>query len=272
MPELPEVETIRIQLQKFLVGKKITGVEVKTPKSFPNDKKLVIGAKVKDVRRFGKVTVIDLSNNYSLLIHLKLTGQLLINGDIGPHTRVVIGFEKNLKLVFNDLRIFGWIRIEKSDEIEKERFIVKLGPEPPSAKASEGQALTLDLFKQILAKTNRPIKIVLMDQEKISGVGNIYANDALWEAGMDPRRKSLSLSISETESLYNSILKVLNEGIKYGGASDQHYIKPDGTKGEYQNHFLVYGRKGEPCLKCKTKIEKIFLGGRGTFLCPNCQS
>lgn len=263
MPELPEVETIRLQLRKFLVGRKITGIEIKTAKSFPNDSKLVTGAKVIDVRRFGKVCVIDLDNKYSLLIHLKLTGQLLVNGIIGPYTRVVINFEKN-KLIFNDLRIFGWIKVIKTNEAENSGFIGKLGPEP-------FRDLTLDLFKKILAKTTRPIKIVLMDQEKISGVGNIYANDALWLARINPKRSAKSLNLRETKVLYESVLKVLKDGIKYGGASDQHYVKPDGTKGEYQRHFLVYGRSGEQCLECHTKIIRIALGGRGTFYCPNCQ-
>jgi formamidopyrimidine-DNA glycosylase len=264
MPELPEVETIRLQLEKFLVGKKISKIEIRKPKSFPDDSKQVIGAKVKTVRRFGKVTVIDLDNGNSLLIHLKLTGQLLINGIIGPHTRVIIEFD-NLKLIFNDLRIFGWIKIVKTKNAIKEGFIGKLGPEP-------FRDLNLVLFKNILAKTTRPIKIVLMDQEKISGVGNIYANDALWLAGIDPKRQANSLSIFEQKKLYQSVLDVLKKGIKYGGASDQHYIKPDNTKGEYQDHFLVYGRKGEPCNNCKTKIEKTFIGGRGTFFCPKCQN
>jgi len=263
MPELPEVETIRLQLKKFLVEKKITGIEIKKSKSFPNDSKLVIGAKVIDVRRFGKVCVIDLDNKYSLLVHLKLTGQLLVNGIIGPHTRVIINFDSD-NLIFNDLRIFGWIKVVKTDEAENSGFIGKLGPEP-------FRDLTFDLFKQALEKTTRPIKIILMDQEKISGVGNIYANDALWLAKINPKTPANQLSNQLTNQLFDAILKVLKDGIKYGGASDQHYLKPDGTRGEYQKHFLVYGRSGEPCLKCKIRIVRIVIGGRGTFYCPNCQ-
>lgn len=268
MPELPEVETIRLQLEKFLVGRKITQINVLKAKSFPDDPKLVLGAKVVSLRRFGKVAVIDLNNGYSLLIHLKLTGQLLVNGKVGPHTRVVISFDKE-RLIFNDLRIFGWIRIEKSGEIEKEKFIKQLGPEP-------FRDLTLAKFKEILAKSGRPVKLVLMDQAKISGVGNIYANDALWLAKIDPRRSAKELNPGEVRLLYQAVLKVLREGIKYGGASDQHYLKPDGTRGEYQNHFLVYARKGEPCprpacWRAGATIQKIFLGGRGTYFCANCQ-
>lgn len=264
MPELPEVETIRLQLAKYLVGRKITGVEIKTAKSFPNDPKLIVGAKIKAVRRFGKVSVIDLDNGYSLLIHLKLTGQLLIDGEVGSHTRVVLKLDKG-ELIFNDLRIFGWIRVEKTSELANEKFIGKLGPEP-------FKDLTLERFQEALSKTTRPIKIVLMDQEKISGVGNIYANDALWLAKINPKTSAKLLNNQASKLLFDSVLEVLKNGLKYGGASDQHYIKPDGTKGEYQNHFLVYMRQGEPCERChKSEIKKFFLGGRGTYWCPVCQ-
>lgn len=264
MPELPEVETIRMQLEKFLKGKKIIGVEVKTPKSFPDDKRKILDTRILDTRRFGKVLVIDLDNDYSLLIHFKLTGQLLVNGTPGPYTRVIINFEKGEKLVFNDLRIFGWIKIANSGQVTADRFIGKLGPEPL-------KNLTFDLFQKALSKTARPIKIVLMDQEKIAGVGNIYTNDALWLAGISPQRTANSLQPEEQKKLYGAILKVLKSGIKYGGASDQFYIKPDGTKGKYQDHFLVYGQEGRPCIKCREKIKKFFLGGRGTYFCPACQ-
>lgn len=263
MPELPEVETIRLQLEKFLVGRRVVGVEIKTSKSFPNDPKLILGTKVVGVRRFGKVTVIDLNNKYSLLIHLKLTGQLLINGIVGPYTRVVINLNKG-KLIFNDLRVFGWIRVVDSGQVTADRLISKLGPEP-------FKDLTPEKFKQILSKTTRPIKIILMDQEKISGVGNIYANDALWLARVDPRKPARQLDGQTAGRLYEAILEVLKKGLKFGGASDQYYIKPDGTEGKYQEHFLVYGREGKPCAECGEKIKKFFLAGRGTYWCPNCQ-
>lgn len=264
MPELPEVETIRLELEKFLPGRKIVGVEVKNKKSFPDDQKKILGAGIREVRRYGKVLILDLDNGCSLLIHLKLTGQLLINGVAGPHTRVVINLAPRAKLLFNDLRKFGWIKIMKSDQVLSEKLIGKLGPEP-------FRDLTPDLFRQILSKTSRSVKIVLMDQEKISGVGNIYANDALWLAGIDPRTPAGQLDSKTVGRLYQAVLTVLKRGLKYGGASDQHYIKPDGTKGEYQNHFLIYGKEGKACSKCGAKIQKFFLGGRGTYLCPACQ-
>ncbi len=264
MPELPEVETIRMQLDKALKGRRIVGVKVKTPKSFPDNKKKALGARVLGTRRFGKVLVIDLDNDYSLFIHLKLTGQLLVNGTPGPYTRVIINFEEGEKLIFNDLRIFGWMRIVRKQEVKDESYIKKLGAEPL-------RDLTLEKFKQILTQTRRPIKTVLMDQEKISGVGNIYANDALWLAKINPRIPARQLDNQVAGRLHEAILKVLKLGIRYGGASDQFYLDALGAKGHYQDHFLVYNRQGEKCFNCGGLIKKIRLAGRGTYFCPGCQ-
>jgi len=263
MPELPEVETIRLQLERALKGRKIQDIKILSVKSFGGDKKKALGIRILGTRRFGKVLVIDLNNGYSLLIHLKLTGQLLVDGEVGLHTRVIIKLDKG-RLIFDDLRNFGWIKIAKSEEVAADRLISKLGPEPL-------KDLTMVKFRDILSKTARPVKIVIMDQEKISGVGNIYANDALWLARVDPRKPARQLDGETVGRLYKAVLTVLKAGLKFGGASDQHYIKPDGTKGEYQDHFLIYGREGKPCTKCGGKIQKFFLGGRGTYFCPNCQ-
>ena len=275
MPELPEVETIRLQLEKFLVGRKIIAVEVRSRKILADGEKNLLGGKIIGVRRFGKVVVVDFDNDYSALIHLKLTGQLVFQGPNlpGKHTHVIFSLSGGKKLYFNDLRKFGWIKIVKSDKLQVTGFIGKLGPEPFVGQASSGQApLTLEKFREILAKTSRSIKIVLMDQEKISGLGNIYANEALWLAEINPRRSSQSLSLSEQKTLFNSILKVLKQGLRWGGASDQAYLQPSGEEGKYQEHFLVYGRRGQICLHCKkAKIAKIKLGGRGTYFCPFCQ-
>jgi len=275
MPELPEVETIRLQLEKFLVGRKIIAVEVRSRKILADGEKNLLGGKIIGVRRFGKVVVVDFDNDYSALIHLKLTGQLVFQGPNlpGKHTHVIFSLSGGKKLYFNDLRKFGWIKIVKSDKLQVTGFIGKLGPEPFVGQASSGQApLTLEKFREILAKTSRSIKIVLMDQEKISGLGNIYANEALWLAEINPRRSSQSLSLSEQKTLFNSILKVLKQGLRWGGASDQAYLQPSGEEGKYQEHFLVYGRQGQICPRCqKAKIAKIKLGGRGTYFCPFCQ-
>ncbi|EKE13026.1 MAG: hypothetical protein ACD_13C00106G0019 [uncultured bacterium] len=289
MPELPEVETMRLQLKRFLVGHDIASVEVKNRKTFQGDENKILNSKVMGVRRFGKVLVIDLANGYSILTHVKLTGQFIYRGPNlpkpqelskkvtggvpGPHTLVIFNLDRNGTLYYNDVRRFGWIRIEKTEDVEKEKFIIKLGPEPHVAESSAGQALlTLDLFKEILSKTSRAVKVVLMDQEKMGGVGNIYANDALWLSKVNPKTPAKSLDPKSVKKLYEAIITVLKAGIKYGGASELAFVTPDGTEGNYQNHTLVYGHEGEPCERChKARINKFFLSGRGTYSCPFCQ-
>jgi formamidopyrimidine-DNA glycosylase len=279
MPELPEVEAIKIQLEKFLFNKKIVSIDVINRKVFQGDEKKLIGGVVIKVRRFGKVTSIDLSNGYSILTHVKLTGQYIyrgpelkneilskkvIGGIPGVHTHLIIRFDKGI-LYYNDVRRFGWIKVTKTSQVENESFIKKLGPEP-------FKNLTFSNFKEILLKTKRNIKTLLMDQSKLSGVGNIYANDALWLAKIDPRRQADSLSSVEALSLFKAVETVLKTGLKYGGASELAFVTPDGGEGQYQNHSLVYGHEGEICKSCKiNKIEKFFLGGRGTYICPICQ-
>lgn len=279
MPELPEVEAIKLQLNKFLLNKKIISVDVVNKKIFSGDEKLLIGGTVKNVRRFGKVTSIDLTNSYSILTHVKLTGQYIykgpelknnilskkvIGGVPGPHTHLIIKFNKGV-LYYNDVRRFGWVRVVQTKNVESEPFIKKLGPEP-------SKDLTPIIFSEIISKTKRNIKTLLMDQSKLSGVGNIYANDALWLAKIDPRRSSNSLSHIEAKKLLNAIETVLKTGLKYGGASELAFVTPDGGEGEYQNHSLVYGHEDEICKSCKKKkISKFFLGGRGTYVCSLCQ-
>jgi len=274
MPELPEVETIKLQLNKFLVGHKIVSIDVRNRKIFQGDEKRIIGAKVTGTRRFGKVTVIDLDNKYSILTHVKLTGQFIyrgpnldtnslstkvIGGLGGLHTLVIFTLDKKGLLYYNDVR-----RLEKTSEVENESFIKKLGPD----------MLKVDFnnFNEIFSKTSRNIKTLLMDQSKISGVGNIYVNDALWLSKINPKRTAKSLSKKESKLLFNALHTVLKAGLKYGGASELAFVTPDGKEGEYQNHTLVYGHQGEVCKSCKiNKIEKFFLGGRGTYWCSLCQ-
>jgi len=281
MPELPEVETMKIQLARYLTGHKIASVDISNQKTFQGDEVKIPGGKVIGARRFGKVSVIDLSNGYSILTHVKLTGQYIyrgpnlpnpkalskkITGGVpGPHTLVTFKLDRGGVLYYNDVRRFGWIRIEKTKDVENESFINKLGPEP-------FRDLTPELFKNILSKTSRAVKVVLMDQTKMGGVGNIYANDALWLSKINPKTPAKELKEKEVKLLYDSIFKVLKEGIKYGGASELAFVTPDGEEGEYQNHTLVYGHEGEPCERChKARIGKFFLGGRGTYFCSVCQ-
>lgn len=281
MPELPEVETMRLQLKKYLTGHIIVSVEVRNRKTFQGDEKKILNSKITDTRRFGKVSVIDLANGYSILTHVKLTGQYIYRGPNlpkpqelskkvtggvpGPHTLVIFNLDRGGVLYYNDVRRFGWIRLEKTADVEKEKFIVKLGPEP-------FKDLDLPIFKQILSKSSRPIKIVLMDQTKMGGVGNIYATDALWLSEINPKTPAKQLQSDKVKKLYEAVLTVLQSGLKYGGASELAFVTPDGAEGEYQNHTLAYGHTGEPCERChKAVFEKYFLGGRGTYWCPVCQ-
>lgn len=291
MPELPEVETMRTQLSKFIVGSKITNVIFKT-KSYELPTKNLIGSTVLKVRRYAKVTSIDLSSDYSILTHVKLTGQYIYRGPNlkdkselskkvvgglgGPHTHIIFEFSDGGKLYYNDIRKFGWVRLVKTEEVEKEKFIKNLGPEPHIAKGFSGAVLTKEYFNKLLSKSKRNIKVLLMDQAKIGGVGNIYANDALYLAKISPKRTANTLTEDEQNKLYNAIEFVLKEGLKYGGASELAFVTPDGKEGGYQKHTLVYGREKEPCnnLACRqagVRIEKFFLGGRGTYICPICQ-
>lgn len=286
MPELPEVETIRLGLQKYLVGHKILAVEILNPKSFEGDKNQILASKIIDIRRFGKGIVIDFENNNSLAIHIKMTGQLIYRdfktknisidkskvGELpGKHTRVVFRLDspagrvgKNATLYFNDLRKFGWMKIVKTNEVDKLPFFKNLGPEP-------FKDLTQDLFIKIVSKSKISIKPLIMDQKKIGGIGNIYANDALFLARINPKRKAKSLDSEECKVLFKSIIKVMEESLKYGGSSENTYVNVLGTTGDYQRHTLVYGKKGEKCKNCGSEIERIMLGGRGTFFCPRCQ-
>ena len=281
MPELPEVENIRIQLENFLVGHKIEKVRVNHRKTLTEDEDKLVGGKVVEVKRFAKALSVDLDNGFSFVMHVKMTGQPIyrgpnlknppdlsekvVGGVPGKHTHVIFYLDKGGVFYFNDYRKFGWIKVVRTSDVINLDFIKKLGPEPLDG-------LTEAIFKEILGQTSKGVKVLLMDQSKISGVGNIYANDALFLAKIHPARSSSSLSEKEITSLYQAIEDVLKRGLKLHGASEQAYVTPDGKTGEYQEHTLVYGREGENCPNtCGGKIEKIKLGGRGTYFCLSCQ-
>ena len=281
------METIRLGLQKYLVGHKIIDVEVRLKKMVTGDPKNIIGAKVKSVERFGKGLVINLNNGYSIAAHIKLTGQFVYRDSItsklkmsskvgkeipNKFTHVIFKLDKNANLYYNDIRQFGWIKVLKTKDLKTIPFFKDLGPEPPVAKAMEGQALlTFNKFKEIISKSSVAIKSLLLDQKKIGGIGNIYANDGLFEAKINPRRKAKTLTDLEIKKLYDSILKVLKKGLENGGASELNYVNALGQEGKYQHHFLAYGQDGKPCVRCGTVMKKITLGGRGTYFCPVCQ-
>lgn len=270
MPELPEVETIRRDLEKLIVGYKVLGITTNSPKQLQPSlklvKKTIVGAIIKKVQRRAKILQIFFSNGSIIIIHLKLTGRLLFRNKKEPaddYQHIVLSLNGDKELRFADARKFGWVRLIKNEK-ELQKILKEFGPEPLSD-------LNLATFQKILSSSRRPIKIILMDQKKIAGVGNIYANEALFLAGINPQRPADKISKKETEKLYQSLEKVLQLGLRYRGASDNDYLDALGHKGSYQEHFLVYGRQGKKCNRCSGLIKRIKIGGRGTFYCQNCQ-
>ncbi len=280
MPELPEVETIRRGLLTYLLGKKVASIEVRLPRLFQGDTSSILNSRIGDVRRYGKGLVIDFANENSLAAHVKMTGQFIFNGDatqknFHPHltvtgnlpnkwTHVIFVLSTGETLFYNDIRQFGWLKVVKTQDIHELSFFKNLGPEPFGE-------LTESLFLKIISSSASPIKNLLMNQQKIGGVGNIYANEALFEASIRPTRKASDLTKKEGKKLYSSLLHVLQKGLEYGGASDVNYIRVDGTKGEFQHHFLVYRKGGQLCPRCSSKIVRIVQAGRSSFFCPHCQ-
>lgn len=279
MPELPEVEVVRQFLDQKIKGLTISDVEILNPKSFIGDSEFVKGQKITNISRIGKQLSLVLENNLVLLFHLKMTGQIIFLGTILGHptpktdntklpnksTRFVFTFSDKSKLFFNDQRKFGWVKLLSPDELVN--FQSDLGFDIFSSK------FTLSYFYQQLQSTSRPIKTVLLDQSKFAGIGNIYANDALFLSGINPKNPANKISHQKTNKLHKHLISIMRQSVLAGGstAKDNGYVKPDGSKGSNQFHFRVYQRVGEPCLKCKTPIEYIKVGGRGTFYCPKCQ-
>jgi len=283
MPELPEVETIKRQLSTKLVGLRLTDFWSDTPKMVIGNPEDLLGSEIKEVRRRAKLLEIDTSKGVTLLIHLKMTGQLLYqdkttdtyHGSALPplkkpipnsSTHVILHFDNGAKLYFNDLRKFGYIKILRTNDVEHTRILSEFGPEPFDPD------LTLENFITRLKKRKTmKIKQLLLDQKFLAGVGNIYANEALFKANIDPRKKVAELSEEQMKELFKQVKNVLEVGIKAGGASDQTYVNAFGEKGKFMDYAVVYRRKGKPCETCGAKIERIALGGRGTFFCPKCQ-
>lgn len=265
MPELPEVETIKRELEKAVLGKKITEVCVHHPAiirqpSADKFKKEVIDVGIKNILRKAKVLILELSNGKSLVIHLKMTGQLIYPGN-GKNSRVSFHLSDGKTLDFNDRRLFAELRL--LDDWRTLKFIQGLGPEPFD--------LGEDKFKEMLAKKKTKIKPLLMDQTFISGIGNLYAAEALFRARIHPGSLASSLTDEEKELLFKEIKDTLSEAIKYKGSSIDQYVQLSGAPGDYVKYHKVYGREGKPCFVCKAPIKRISLGGRGTYFCPKCQ-
>lgn len=287
MPELPEVETVRRGLHELIIGRVVKKVVHDTAKSFPNAPadvdRFLIGSTITDVRRRAKVLMIDLSTNYTLVIHLKMTGQLVFRASdvafgaghpndslIGElpdrSTRVTFTFADGSHLYFNDQRKFGWVKLIPTIEVPNIDFMKKVGPEPLEADFTPEQFAAR--FKR---RAKSPIKAALLDQTVIAGVGNIYADESLWGAKIHPLRKVATITDAEFNKLYHELRDVMNLAIAKGGSTDKNYVNAEGKRGSYMDFARVFRREGLPCPRCGTIIVKFKAAGRGTHICPNCQ-
>ena len=284
MPELPEVETVRIGLAGLLPGRRIKAVDFDWPKSFPNAavdvKQFTVGAKVVAVKRRAKVLLIELSSKYSLVIHLKMTGQLVFrsaserfgaghpNGSLvgelpDKSTRVTLTFDDDSRLFFNDQRKFGWMRLLPTAEVVNLDFFKKVGPEPLSAD------FTWQILQERLQRRkSTSIKAALLDQTVLAGIGNIYADEALWGAKIHPSTPVRLVSATKIHKLYDELIYVLKLSIEKGGSTDRNYVDAKGKRGSYMSFARVFRREGQPCPRCGHTVEKIRVAGRGTHICP----
>ncbi len=287
MPELPEVETIRAGLAKLLPGKVIKDVWYDWDKSFPNAPsdvaRFLVGSRITKVRRRAKVLIIELSGGWALIVHLKMTGQLIFVGknqrfgaghpskDMVAElpvksTHVILDFTDGSKLFFNDQRKFGWMRLLPALEIPEIDFFKKVGPEPLD------DDFTVGIFvERLMRRKNSNIKSVLLDQTVIAGVGNIYADESLWSAKIHPSTLTGKVPKDKLVLLYNSLREILALSIAKGGSTDKNYVDAEGQKGSYLSFANVFRKEGQPCPRCGTPIEKIRVAGRGTHICPHCQ-
>lgn len=287
MPELPEVETVRRGLQSLIVGKKVASAYTDNAKSFPNApadvQRFLMGASVVAVRRRAKVLLIDLSSGYSLMIHLKMTGQLVYVDDHArfgaghpnaslvqslpdKSTRVTLTFADGSYLYFNDQRKFGWMKLLPTIEIPNINFMQKVGPEPLEAD------FTAEEFTQrFTRRAKTSIKAALLDQTVVAGVGNIYADESLWGAKIHPLRRVETITPAEFKKLYTELRVVMSLAIEKGGSTDKNYVNAEGKQGSYMNFARVFRREGQACPRCGTTIVKFKVTGRGTHICPHCQ-
>lgn len=312
MPELPEVETVRRGLQQLIIGKTISSETHDWPKGFPNNEadvaSFLIGATITAVRRRAKVLLIDLDTDYTLVTHLKMTGQLVWlntrrqpsfrrrsdgseftsepSGGVGPSsrfgaghpndsllgdlpdksTRVTLTFSDGSKLFFNDQRKFGWMKLYPTIEVPEIDFMKKFGPEPLDDDFSAKY-----FAARFARRKNTSIKAALLDQTVVAGVGNIYADESLWGAQIDPRRKVGDVTQVEFKKLHEELRYVMNLAIEKGGSTDKNYVNAEGKKGSYMDFARVFRREKMPCPRCGATIRKIKHAGRGTHLCDNCQ-
>lgn len=287
MPELPEVETIKRGLESLIIGKKVAKVTFDWPKGFPNAQadvdEFLIGATITEVKRRAKVLLIELNSRYSLVIHLKMTGQMVYRGKfeafgaghpnkslIGPlpdkSTRVTFEFVDESKLFFNDQRKFGWVRLMPTVEVPTIDFMKKVGPEPLNPEFTHEEFRT-----RIRKRANTNVKAAILDQTTLAGIGNIYADEGLWAAKIHPSTLVKNVPDQKLNTLFDELRAVLELSIEKGGSSDKNYVDAGGRRGSYLNFAKVFRLEGKPCPRCKSTIKKIRVAGRGTHICTKCQ-
>lgn len=287
MPELPEVETVRRGLERLIVDKQVASVVHDWPRSFPNAENdaqaFLISAKIAGVRRRAKVLLIDLSTEYTLVIHLKMTGQLvyvdgaarfgaghpndsLINALPDKSTRVTFTFKDGSHLFFNDQRKFGWVRLLPTVEVPNIDFMQKVGPEPLSDDFT-----AKEFIQRVRRRANTSIKAAILNQTVLAGIGNIYADESLWGAKIYPATLVKNVSDAKLRTLFTEIRYVLLLSIEKGGSTDRNYVNAEGKKGSYIDFARVFRREGQACPRCGMEIIKTKVAGRGTHLCPKCQ-
>lgn len=269
MPELPEVETVKRGLE-ILIDKKII-------KIFRSNKKLRIasslnleiltGNKISAISRRARYLIIDFSNETSLILHLGMSGKVVIKNDFEKlkHDHFALNFCDNSWMIFNDTRRFGFVDLIKTSEIKTHKMLAKLGFEPLSNQ------FNFAYLKEKLRNKKMNIKTTMMDNEIVVGVGNIYINESLFDSGISPLRSANSLSESEIKKLIISIKKIIKKAIDLGGSSISDYVDAKGDLGYFQNNFKTYGRAAENCLQCKNEIQRIVQNGRSSFFCDKCQ-
>lgn len=285
MPELPEVETIKLELLGLIKNKTIMAVDVRLEKQVKTAKDVflnkVIGEKVTNIRRRAKMLIFDLANGYHLVFHLKMTGQLIYRGYKGrlaggghpikqdladlpnKFTHVIFEFRSGDLLFFNDLRQFGWVKLVSDAELQE--MDAQYGPEPLA------KDFTFVAFQKTVAGKPTAIKPLLMDQSVIAGVGNIYAQEACYCANISPTRPAKKLNITELKNLYGCLRQILKLAVEKQGTSADAYVDAFGHQGQMEPYLKIYGHEGEKCPRCGGTIKAIKQGARTTAYCPRCQ-
>lgn len=269
MPELPEVETVVRDLRPLLVGRTFAKIAVgkktlrrKWSRAWEPQ---ILGLQVQAIHRRGKWIMIDLGQPW-LLVHLGMTGQFTVVSPQSPremHTHIIVTLDDANELRFRDVRRFGSVTLFPSRESLDAVFVDRVGPEPFE--------LDSESWYRCLRGTKRNLKAILLDQTIVAGVGNIYADESLFEAGLHPRIIGCAIKSTQAEALRHAMVAVLTRAIERRGSSIRDYIGGSGLKGQFQDEFRVYGRTGEPCARCRTPIKRITLAGRSTHFCPKCQ-